>query len=143
MRGQREIENADLGFGERRHRAAMGIGQELAAQADAEHRKPARDGLTQERLLGAEPGVEMLLIGLLGAAHDEQRIAILERRHRLAPIGLDGLAGDTGFVHDLAEDTRPVDLRMLEDQNPGRTGHRYQSRSEAIAAPSARVRSLA
>ena len=54
--GEREVEDADLALVERRHRAAVGVGQQLAAEADAEHRHAPRHRVPQQRLLGASQG---------------------------------------------------------------------------------------
>ena len=87
--------------------------------------------------------MEVLLVGLLRAAHGEHRAVAVERRQRLAPPRIARLPGNPRVVHHLAEDTRNVDLRMLDDEDRPLPRHPYHSRSEASAAPSASVRSLA
>ena len=174
--GEREVEDADLALVERRHGAAVGVGQQLAAEADAEHRHAPRHRVPQQRLLVCEPGIEVLLVGLLRAAHGEHGVVVFEARHRLALPRVERMPGDAGLLHHPAEGAGLVDLGMPDDEDvprafplhsetlshfvahgsrpaagaSARAPHsrrgaamRYQSRSVAMAAPSASVRSLA
>ena len=129
---ERNIEDADLGLRERRHAAAVGVGEQLAAEADAEQRQRSRHRVPQQRLLGPEPGVQALLVRLLRAAHGEHRVVSVQRRQRLAPPGIAGPPGDPRLVHHRAEDTRNVDLRMPDDEDPARRAGRGHPLPEPV-----------
>ena len=53
---------ADLASGGGRHGAAERAGEQLAAEADAEHGHPEVDGVTQPRDLGHEPVADALVV---------------------------------------------------------------------------------
>ena len=83
---------ADLRLGGPAHHRAGQLGQQLRAEADAEHGRAAVDQLAHELLLGAQPGVGVLLVDLrLGAEHDRGVEAVERGRRRLVREPLDEL----------------------------------------------------
>ena len=83
---------ADLGLGGPAHDRPCQLGQQLGAEAHAEHGRAAVDQLPDELLLWAQPGVGLLLVDLrLGSEHDRGADAVEPRRRRLVREPLDEL----------------------------------------------------
>src|SRR5207248_5312594 len=99
------------------HLAAEGGAEQLMTQADAEIGHPALDHrLADGALLGAQPGMLVLLPDIHRAAHHPQRIIPGKRRNRLAGIELDGVPRDAICREKVAEDAGMLDGDMLEDE---------------------------
>ena len=86
--GQLHLEPADLLEGRPVHRAAQNVGEQLAAQADAQHQLAGVDGAPDEALLGGQPGVGVVLVDVHGAAHDHQEVEALRSGQGARPGGL-------------------------------------------------------
>jgi hypothetical protein len=69
-----DLEPADLLVGVAIDAGAVRAGDQLRAQADAEHRPAARDHLGDEALLGDQPGEFGLVIDAHRPAHHHQHI---------------------------------------------------------------------
>ena len=76
-------EPADFLFRVGGNRGAQHPGDQLCAQADAEHLLSRRDALADQYLFRAHPGKAVVVIGAHGAAHDHQHIKICRGGQRV------------------------------------------------------------
>jgi len=79
---QLDVVPADLRLWQRADPRARRAREELHAEADSEHRRPAREQLLQPIRLGAKPGMRVVVIRVHRAAEDEYRVIRLERPGR-------------------------------------------------------------
>src|SRR4030095_16065421 len=123
--GGREIAPADLLLGAARHLRAESTGNELTAEADAEHRESGGDGLADQLDLGREMGMAFRLVDVhRPAEHDETAVAC-EARARVG-IAAEVHVADAEAVaaKERIEGAEDLVRHVLEDEQ---TAHEHAS----------------
>ena len=107
VRGELDLDPADLGARRRCHRRAGRLSEELCPETDAEQRRSRVEQALDQHPLVCEPGVSQLLVGMHRAAEEHDRAVLVDRPRRR------GLGGDAPGVepvsplrHHLAERSR-------------------------------------
>ena len=77
--GERDLVPADLRRAHAADGRAGGAGEHLRAEAYAEDRYLRGEDVLQERLLALQPGEAVVLVGMLGAAEDHDRVVAPRR----------------------------------------------------------------
>ena len=75
-----DVVPADLGLGNPMRLRAGGLGQQLASEADAKDRNPARERIAEKGLLRVQPSVLVVLIDMHRAPEDHECVEIVGRR---------------------------------------------------------------
>src|SRR5690606_17691742 len=129
--GQAHVHEADLGRFGRPDRAAERLGKELVAEAETEERHSAlRDRLPDERLLGGEPGVDVLLPDVHRAAEGPEGVITVDSGQGVAFVEMDGVVFMAVLGEEFPENTRILDPLVLKDKDAhGSSFHRSAPRA--------------
>ncbi len=98
---------------------ARGLREQLAAEADAEQRRPPGDELTDQLVFHDEPGMLVLLVDVHVPAEDEERVVRLERPRRLRVVDDRPLLERVPVVaRDVGEQLRANQRAVGQRQDP-------------------------